>query len=242
LTWDALVKPLEVVSPGENRTHFGTAEVLRSVFGSSFNRAREMIGRFGWLDTPAPTLTWAPWLAAVGFFFFLALMWARRRDVVILIGLLLAIIVVPVLLESSQYDNVGGFFWQGRYTLPLGVGIPILATVVLASTERGRRFANRRLLFAIGIVVCVAHVFAFAQNLRRYSVGYDGPIQFWKNAPWSPPVSSLLLAIGYTIVVIAFVWWVFAAAGSAAEGADEVDHSQAEGALAQPYATALPNR
>jgi hypothetical protein len=201
-----------------------------------------MIGRFGWLDTPAPTLTWLPWLAAVGFFVFLALMWARRRDVVVLVGLLVAIILVPALLESSQYDNVGGFFWQGRYTLPLAVGLPILATIVLASTERGRRFANRRLLFAIGIVVSVAHVLAFAQNLRRYSVGYDGPIQFWKNPQWSPPVSPALLTIGYTIVVIGFVWWVLAKAGSAGEHADAVVPVRAEGAPAPLHAKTSPNR
>ena len=242
LLWDAIVRPLEVVSPGQNRTHFETADVLRSVLGASFNRDREMIGRFGWLDTPAPTLTWLPWLAAVGFFVFLALMWARRRDVVILVGLLIAIILVPALLESSQYDNVGGFFWQGRYTLPLAVGLPILATIVLASTERGRRFANRRLLFAIGIVVSVAHVLAFAQNLRRYSVGYDGAIQFWKNPQWSPPVSPALLTIGYTIVVIGFVWWVLAAAGSAGEHADAVVPVRAEGALAPLHAKTSSNR
>jgi hypothetical protein len=242
LTWDVLAKPLEVVSPGERRTHFDRAEVLRSVFGTTLDRVRQMIGTFGWLDTPAPALTWVPWLAAVGFFVFLAILWARRRDVVILVGLLIAIILVPALLESSQYDNVGGFFWQGRYTLPLAVGLPIFATIVLASTERGRQFANKRLLFVIGIVVCVAHVLAFAQNLRRYTVGYNGQIQFWKHAEWSPPVSSLLLTIGYTIVVIGFVGWMFAVAGSAPEHVEEVIRPRAEGALAPPDATASAKR
>jgi hypothetical protein len=168
-----------------------------------------MIGSFGWLDTPSPALTWVPWIAAVGFVFLLGVMWARRRDVVILIALLIAVIAVPALLESARYEDSGGYFWQGRYTLPLAVGIPILATIALASTERGRQLATRRFMFAIGAVVCVAHVLAFAQNLRRYTVGYDGEVQYWKHPAWSPPVSSLLLTIAYTIVVIGFVWWVF---------------------------------
>ena len=210
VAWDVIAKPLEVPPQGPQRTHFGAAEVLRNTFGATWGRALEMIGSFGWLDTPSPALTWVPWIAAVGFVILLAVSWARRRDVVILIALLIAVIAVPALLESARYEDSGGYFWQGRYTLPLAVGIPILATIALASTEYGRQLATRRFMFAIGAVVSVAHVLAFAQNLRRYTVGYDGEIQYWRHAAWSPPVSSLLLTIAYTIVVIGFVWWVFA--------------------------------
>ena len=210
VAWDVIAKPLDVAPQGPQRAHFATAEVLRNTFGASWGRAREMIGSFGWLDTPSPALTWVPWIAAIGFVFLLAVMWSRRRDVAILIGLVIAVIAVPALLESARYEDSGGYFWQGRYTLPLAFGIPILATIALASTERGRQLATRRLMFAIGTVVAVAHVLAFAQNLRRYTVGYDGEIQYWKHPAWSPPVSSLLLTIAYTIVVIGFVWWVFA--------------------------------
>jgi hypothetical protein len=210
VAWDVIAKPLDVAPQGPQRAHFATAEVLRNTFGASWGRAREMIGSFGWLDTPSPALTWVPWIAAIGFVFLLAVMWSRRRDVAILIGLVIAVIAVPALLESARYEDSGGYFWQGRYTLPLAFGIPILATIALASTERGRQLATRRLMFAIGTVVAVAHVLAFAQNLRRYTVGYDGVIQYWKHPAWSPPVSSLLLTIAYTIVVIGFVWWVFA--------------------------------
>jgi hypothetical protein len=213
VAWDFIFNPLDV-APRPQRTNFDTAEVLRNTFGASLGRVHEMIGVFGWLDTPSPALTWVPWIAAVGFVLVLAVMWTRRRDVVILLALLTAVIFVPVLLESARYDDTGGYFWQGRYTLPLAVGLPVLATIALASSERGRQLANKRFLFAIGSVVCVAHVLAFAQNLRRYAVGYDGEIQFWKNAEWSPPVSPLLLTIAYTIVVIGFVCWVFASSAS----------------------------
>jgi hypothetical protein len=208
--WDVVAKPLDVAPQGPQRTHFGTAEVLRNTFGATFSRVREMIGAFGWLDTPSPALTWVPWIGAVGFLFLLAVMWARRRDVVILLALLTAVIAVPALLESARYEDSGGYFWQGRYTLPLAVGLPVLATIALSSTESGRQLATRRLLFAIGAVVSVAHVVAFAQNLRRYTVGYDGEIQYWRHPEWSPPVSPLLLTVAYTVVLFGFVCWVFA--------------------------------
>jgi hypothetical protein len=209
LAWDALVKPLDVASSG-GRRQFDTSEVLRNAFGATFRRTREMIGIFGWIDTPAPTLTWLPWIAMVGFLFFLVVLWGRRRDVRILIGLLVATIVLPALIESTQYGTAGGSIWQGRYTLPLAVGIPLVATTALAATERGRQIVTKRFLLTAGVIACVAQILAFAQNLRRYTVGYNGEIQYWKHPEWSPPVSPLLLTIAYAIVFIGFVSYLFA--------------------------------
>jgi hypothetical protein len=131
----------------------------------------------------------------------------------VLLALLAATIAVPVVIESTAYRNAGGVTWQGRYTLPLAVGIPILAAIALASTERGRQLVTPRLLVTLGVIVGVGHSIAFAQNLRRYTVGYDGELQFWKHPQWTPPLSPLLLTIAYAVVISAFVVWLLAAAG-----------------------------
>jgi hypothetical protein len=243
VAWDAFVKPLDVTPTRRQRTNFDTAEILRNTFGATFGRVREMVGTFGWLDTPSPTLTWVPWIAAVGFLFFLAVTWGRRRVVAILIGLLAATIVVPALIESAEFGNAGGPIWQGRYTLPLAFGIPILASIAVAWTKGGRQLPARRLLLGVGIVAGIAHVLAFAQNLRRYTVGYDGEIQYWKHPKWSPPVSPLLLTIGYTIVIIGFLWLVFASTRDPAERADGSGADSPNDALArEPHATMAPSR
>jgi hypothetical protein len=241
VSWNIVVKPLDT-SPFEQQNHVGTAEILRNTFGASFDRVREMIGLFGWLDTPSPALTWVLWIAAVGLLFLLAVIWATRRDLFILIGLLVAIVAVPALLESTRYESVGNFFWQGRYTLPLAVGLPISSAFALASTERGRQLASSRLPFAIGIVVCVAHVIAFAQNLRRYTVGYDGEIQYWKHPAWSPPVSPLLLTIGYTIVVVSFVWWVFASSAPVERSGAAAGRRYERALVDEPYLATVSSR
>jgi Predicted membrane protein (DUF2142) len=227
IAWVAIVKPLEV-TPGPQQRDLDTPEILRTTFGASLGRVREMIGTFGWLDTPSPALTWVPWIAAVGFVFFLAVMWGRRRDVALLIGLLAATIVVPVLIESTQFETQGSPIWQGRYTLPIAFGIPLLAAFVLASTDWGRRLPTTRLLQAIGIVAVVGHVLAFAQNLRRYTVGYDGPVQFWKDPGWSPPVSPLLLTIGYVFVASIFVMWILSSVRVRAEDDGLTDDQRTE--------------
>jgi hypothetical protein len=66
---------------------------------------------------------------------------------------------------------------------------------------------------------------AFAQNLRRYAVGYNGDVWYWLRPQWSPPISSLLLTVGYVIATVAFVAWtlVFSAAR---EPASEEAHAE----------------
>jgi hypothetical protein len=207
IAWVVIVKPLDATLLGRKRVDVPASEIVRSSLGATFGRYREMIGVFGWLDTPSPALTYLLWTAALGFLLLLAVMWARRRDILLVIGLVVATIVVPIILESRAYRDVGGVFWQGRYTLPLAVGIPIFAAVASASTERGRQFVQPRILVAIGAMLTVANVLAFSQNLRRYTVGYNGALQYWKNPSWAPPLSPLLLTVAYAIAFTAFAAW-----------------------------------
>jgi len=211
VAWNVIVKPLDVSRSGRARVNISTTDILRIVTGRGFFRYKEMIGVFGWLDTPAPAATWLPWTAAVVFLFFAAVLWTSRRYVAVLFGLLAAVVIVPIAIESATYVDAGGLSWQGRYTLPLAVGIPILAAFALTTTERGRQLVTRRFLWVTGIVLAVAQALAFAQNLRRYTVGYDGAVQFWKHPDWTPPLSPLLLTIVYLLVVVAFVAWFLGA-------------------------------
>jgi hypothetical protein len=208
--WVIIVKPLDATLLGRTRVDVPASEVVRNSLGASFSRYREMIGVFGWLDTPSPALTYILWTAGVGFLVFLAVAWAKRPHVAVIVGLFAATIVMPIVLESPAYRDVGGVFWQGRYTLPIAVGVPIVSAMAVTWSEPGRTFMRLRLVVAIEVALVIAHVLAFAQNLRRYTVGYEGPIQYWKDPVWAPPLSPLLLTIAYTGAVIAFVGWALA--------------------------------
>jgi len=59
-----------------------------------------------------------------------------------------------------------------------------------------------------GAALGVGHVLAFAQNLRRYSVGAGGTVWFWTREAWSPPVPSLLLLIAFVVVTAGWVAWL----------------------------------
>jgi hypothetical protein len=206
--WNIVVKPLDVSAEGRPPMHLEIGDILEIVTGRTFFRYHEMIGVFGWGDTPTPALTWIPWTAGIVFLVFAAVLWVSRRQLLMLLALLAAVVVVPVLIESATYNEGGGVNWQGRYTLPLAVGVPILAAVALGTTARGRQVVTSRFMLGVGVVVGVGQVLAFAQNLRRYTVGYDGDIQFWKDPFWSPPVSSLVLTIAFVVASGLYLWWL----------------------------------
>jgi len=210
LAWNAKY-PLDVAAEGRPPMHADPTDVVRIVTGRYFFRYHEMIGVFGWGDSPTPALTWIPWTAGIVFLLFAAVLWVTRRNLLVLLAVLAAAIVVPIVIESSTYNDGGGVNWQGRYTLPLAVGVPIFAAFALAATDRGRELVSSRFLVAIGAVIGVAQLLAFAQNLRRFTVGYDGAFQFWKSPRWAPPLSPLLLTILFGLVVSGFLVWLLAA-------------------------------
>lgn len=244
VAWDLIVKPLDVTREGRTPVELATSDIVRITVGRTFFRYQEMIGVFGWLDAPAPGLSWIPWTAGIVFLFFAAVLWVSRRYATVLVALLAGVIVVPIVIESATYNESGGVNWQGRYTLPLAVGVPILATVALASSERGRQLFTSRLLWAAGAVIGVAHVLAFAQNLRRYTVGYDGELQFWNYPKWAPPLSPLLLTIALGVAVAVFLWWLLTAVPERSEqGDDAIVYGRAGTYQSEPDGNATaPNR
>jgi hypothetical protein len=168
--------------------------------GDSYAYLREMIGVLGWRDVPAPTLTFLIWFAALGGLAALAVAFGRRRDVVALIVVAVAAVVLPVALYVQQSGYAG---WQGRYTLPLAVGVPVLAGLALRGTAV--RNARGAAVVLAGAALGVGHILAFAQNLRRYTVGAGGTVWFWTREEWSPPVASLLLVVTFVIAIAAWV-------------------------------------
>jgi Predicted membrane protein (DUF2142) len=229
LGWNVVVGSLDYTKPPNAPDNIPTSEIARFTVGAIWGRTKEMIGVFGWLDTPAPAFAYVVWIFAVGFLVLLALGWSSKRHVAALLFVLTATIVVPVTAESAVYGEAGGPAWQGRYALPFAVGIPVVAGMALASSEHRRELTGRRLFVGLTVMLVVAHVFAFAQNLRRYTVGYDGEIQYWKHPEWLPPLSPLLLTIAYTLLVTAFVVWVlfFAPEGLERGESDNVSRGQA---------------
>src|SRR5262245_4367210 len=208
VVWDLIVRPHDASLAAHAPGSLSTLDSLERSVGSTLDWYREMIGWFGWLDTPAPVLTWLLWTAGIAFFVFVAIAWSRRRLVAVVLAVMAGTVLIPIIIEATPY-RAAGTFWQGRYALPLAVGVPVLAAYALAATERGRDLVTPRFLLTVGIATGVAQFLAFAQHLRRYTVGYDGELQFWKRAEWLPPIlPTLILTVGYAAAVAVFTAWV----------------------------------
>lgn len=157
---------------------------------------RQMVGVFGWLDAYPPAFVHIGWFACLGALVLLAASVTDRRGALGLAGLVLLGIVVPVALEVSAYRE-SAFAWQGRYILPLLVGVPLLAGHLL---ER-RAGPPGRLVAVVVAVVAVCHTGAFVGALNRY---LRGTSSFWflEPAQWQPPVPVPVLVLSLVAALL----------------------------------------
>ncbi|MCX5014087.1 DUF2142 domain-containing protein [Streptomyces sp. NBC_00555] len=164
---------------------------------------KQMLGYFGWLDTPAPAFMYVVWMAVLGTLVALALVYGRRRDVVAVLGMLAAVVLVPVAAQASEAERIG-MVWQGRYLLPFAVGLPLMAVLICATRAPERGFPWRRLVGFSVAGLALANGAAFYWTLRRFTVGTKGS---WlaTHAHWAPPGGWVLWTGVYTAAALAIV-------------------------------------
>jgi hypothetical protein len=167
--------------------------VALAALGNTPLQLKEMVGVVGWLDTPAPSLTFYLWGGMVALIVALGAISARRRDTLAVAGAIVAMIVVPVLLRTPDAQKIG-IVGQGKDTLPLAVGVPILAAWAAGGKWMlDERMVNRLLRLIAGAAV-LAQLGMFLEALRRYEVGAGGPLAFFSGR-WRPPVELPLLVV-----------------------------------------------
>jgi hypothetical protein len=160
-------------------------------------RLAQAVGNFGWLDTPDPVGTTVVWALGAGWL----LVWgmrtsARCRRALPL--LLVAIFLLPVIFESPRIDTVGAY-WQGRYWLPLLVGVPLIASAAVSNSRVRATHAKNQAPpsqpFAAALILvpalAVAQIAAFLTVLHRYQIGLGLPAG--SPVRWTPPGGSFLL-------------------------------------------------
>ena len=156
---------------------------------------RQSIGYFGWLDLPAPTWVLVLWVLAVVVLIVCALLTSSRvRRALPLLAV--AIFVCPFLFETPLI-NTAGPGWQGRYWLPLAMGLSLVAATVVDL---------RRWALAGGALLAVTQLGAFVSTLDAY----DGrPVRPGTSASWHPPggapLTIALFVVGQ-VLLVGFVW------------------------------------
>lgn len=169
-------------------------------------RMTQMIGVLGWLDTPVPTIAVVAW-GVVVVALFVAGMWfgdARRRIALALLAV--AVLVGPVVAEAMDAASFG-FVWQGRYTLPLAAGIPILGAWSVGRSRRAERLVSSGAPAVMIIGLVTVHVLAVAVALTRWNTGSLWPIEVpLGGLPWAPEVPGAAVVgvalVGYAALAI----------------------------------------
>jgi hypothetical protein len=174
-------------------------------------RLRDTVGRFGWLDTPVTLFVVSIWATVVSALcVFAVAVSARCRRALPLLAL--SIVALPLLLESQRINQIGPY-WQGRYWLPLVMGVPLVASSLKAPARHRHGRTLPLSLQLVGLIVVdgaliVAQVAAFLTALHRYQTGLGAapgtPVQ------WVPPggeVTVVALFVAGQLLLMAFVAW-----------------------------------
>lgn len=169
-------------------------------------RTRQLFGVFGWLDTTTPVWITLGWLIGAGVLVAVALVVGTWRQRIVMVVLTAAAAGLPVLIEASSAPRIG-FVWQGRYSLPLVMGVPLLGAWVTASRLSGdltwHRWTRRLLLWATVAGVVAGQFVAQAAGLSRYVVGQPSSfLAYLSGSGWTPPLGLrglLWLAVGTTL-------------------------------------------
>lgn len=152
--------------------------------------ARQPVGVFGANDVVLP---WPPvlaWGAVVGALVAVGLRRATAFERAVVAGLAVVAFATNFTAEGLSIPPIG-YFWQGRYVLPLLVGVAILASGLDIGRPASAPSGPRRLGPAVGAaVLVVVHGWAFA-HVARHMAGEGTTLGFvdaLRDPVWRPPL------------------------------------------------------
>ena len=148
---------------------------------------RQFIGVFGWLDTGLPTLAYLVWRLLVVVVITLALLVGNRRERLVMVGTVLGLIAATLAVALSVRQT--GFGVQGRYVLPIAVGVPLVAgEIIRLNRAKLAMMLPRRTPEAVAVLAGTIHAVAWYSNARRHTVGVPRSAPVLRDAEWSPPL------------------------------------------------------
>jgi hypothetical protein len=224
-------------------------ELAGRSWARTWSRLSQMIGIFGSLDAALPPAMVTAWVAAVGAFGAVAVVLGRWRERLVMVVALAGCVLLPVAAETVSGLKTG-LAWQGRYTLTVAVGAPILAGWII---DRSRR-VPRPAAVVIGVVAAVAvaggQLVGQVRAMNRYVVGLpSGWLDALHRGTWAGPATPTVLLALAAVACAAYGAWLSwlavsttgsdeptpspSTAGASAGGEVVVDHD-AEGREERP--------
>ena len=211
--WFVYARPLDSVvgirQPDETRL-----EIARHSFDLLPVRVRELVGVFGWGDTNVPSWMAYGWLLLVAGLVVAALVVGTGRQRAVLAGLIAANVAIPTVAELPKAHDLG-YIWQGRYSLPFVVAIPLFAGWCVARRHVRAPWAVPSAALA-ACFVGVSMVVSIGMSLTRMAQGTIHPDVFGFVGEDLYPHGVLLAVVLVTAGVLyaAFVAYTSIGAGA----------------------------
>lgn len=200
--WLVVVRPTDNLGGDPNPSLASPLRALAGAGTATGQYLQQQVGVFGWLDTPAPLATWLPWTACLGALVLAALAVGRRRRALVVLAVL--VLAIPVITQVPTAARLG-LIWQGRYLLPLSVGLPLVATAVLTRTALGGQLARAMAPWVVA-ATALAQVAALGWTLWRYGWGLS-TLPLVEDAGWAPVVGAVpaftIGALGAVVTALA---------------------------------------
>ena len=166
---------------------------------------RQTVGVLGWLDTVMPSFVYALWIVALVGIAMIHVRGATPRRLIAFAALIVVWLALPLLINGFT-NSRAGLTYQGRYSLPIFVGVAFLPLWNERPSLRRPQLVQRGLVIAVVAVAIVAEVGAYWQTLRRFTVGAHGKIVLTEPLAWEPSVAPMALIVLNAAAMIAVSW------------------------------------
>lgn len=175
------------------------SNLARIVWIFADNHVVQAIGVFGWLDTTIPGLAVGAYLVILGVLGGAALA-EQPRIAGWAAGIGGFAIVTMWWLEMMSGSDTGAY-WQGRYSLPMLVGVPLVLGTLRLEPTKDRRVG----LTAGAVALIVINVGAWA-GARRWGVGLEGSLYPWSWDTIHQPVPPIALLVVMAAASTGLFW------------------------------------
>lgn len=183
------------------------AQVLRAIMGNTGEHLRQLVGVLSWLDAPVPWFAVFLFWAVVGGLITVARL-EQPRVALVGGGIVVLTVLTAWTLELGQGADYGRY-WQGRYSIPFTIGLPLVLAVRVHGGRVIRSASVDSLALPIAASAWVIWNAGFAAALQRWGVGLGGS---WWPTDWNTWGSALPPWLLLVVHAVATAWLTGAAA------------------------------
>jgi hypothetical protein len=173
----------------------GLVAAARTSLGTTTKLLRETLAYLGWLTIPPPAVAEVCWILAAAAVIVTGMLSGWRTGLLTVAGAAL-VIAVPFAILTFAFAHPAIGIWQGRYTLPLAIGVPLLA-VAGSRSGHGKQTVAALLASSAILLVAWAQVAVYLGARARFAA----PVQFRYAT-----LGQALLALGALGVLANIAW------------------------------------